>query len=110
VLTQLSRDSTLAADDLAVLVAASEALFAVGLLELLPEDLDPSAPEILLEANEVEGLLGEREEARHRGDFATADGIRDRLNQMGIEIRDTPEGTVWTARPAPAGPSREDLP
>jgi cysteinyl-tRNA synthetase len=110
VLTQLSRDSTLAADDLAVLVAASETLFDVGLLELVPEDLDQPAPELLLEADEVDRLLGEREEARRRGDFATADEIRGRLDQIGIEVRDTPAGTVWTVRPAAVGPPREGHP
>lgn len=66
VLTQVSRDSTLAADDLAVLVSASEALFAVGLLELVPEDLDHPSVERLLEADEIARLLGEREEAPRR--------------------------------------------
>jgi len=108
VLTQLSRDSELPVDDLDVLASASEALLAVGLLDLAPEKLDLPAGELLLEADEVDRLLGEREEARRRGDFAAADQIRDRLDELGVEVRDTSEGTVWSVRAADAGPARED--
>jgi cysteinyl-tRNA synthetase len=103
--TRLSRDPKLAASDLAVLVSAAEALLAVGLLDLVPEDLDAPAAEVALEPDEVARLLDERAEARRRGDFAAADAIRDRLDQIGIELRDTPSGTVWKARAA-ASPGR----
>jgi cysteinyl-tRNA synthetase len=102
VLTHLSRDPALAADDLAVLAGAFDAVLAVGLLDLVPEDLDPPAREVVLEAAEVERLVNEREEARRNRDFATADEIRDMLERLGIEVRDTPEGTVWKVRPATA--------
>lgn len=46
-------------------------------------------------ASEVEQLLAERREAREAKDFQKADQIRERLDQMGIEIKDTPEGTKW---------------
>jgi cysteinyl-tRNA synthetase len=95
VLTQLSRDRGLARDDLAVLVSAAEALLAIGLLDLAPDDLDAPAAELALSPDEVDRLLGERTQARRRGDFAAADAIRDRLDRLGIELRDTPEGTVW---------------
>jgi cysteinyl-tRNA synthetase len=108
VLTQLSRDPELAAGDLAVLVAAAEALLAVGLLDLVPEDLDAPAAEAALEPDEIERLLDERAAARRRGDFAAADDIRDRLDQIGIELRDTPDGTVWKARAAAAGRHHHD--
>jgi len=35
---------------------------------------------------------------RERGEWALADGLRGRLLAIGIELRDTPEGTVWTRR------------
>ncbi len=41
------------------------------------------------------GLIKEREIARKNRDFGRADSIRDTLAGMGIEIKDTPEGTVW---------------
>jgi cysteinyl-tRNA synthetase len=108
VLTDLSRDSALATDDVAVLAAASEALFGVGLLDLVPEDLEPPARELELEADEVDRLLAERERARRGGDFATADDIRNRLDELGVELRDTPEGTVWKMRPAVAVRPEQD--
>ncbi|MFW6361649.1 MAG: CysS/YqeB C-terminal domain-containing protein, partial [Spirochaetota bacterium] len=44
---------------------------------------------------ETEKLIREREEARANKDFARADQIRDELLEKGIELKDTPEGTVW---------------
>jgi cysteinyl-tRNA synthetase len=40
-------------------------------------------------------MIKEREEARARKDFARADELRDALAERGVEIKDTPEGTVW---------------
>ena len=42
------------------------------------------------------GLLEQRAEARAAKDFATADAIRDRLKDAGIEIEDTPQGPQWS--------------
>ena len=42
----------------------------------------------------VEALLDARRSARARGDWATADSIRERLLQLGIELRDAPDGTT----------------
>ncbi|HEY8343512.1 MAG TPA: cysteine--tRNA ligase, partial [Calditerricola sp.] len=44
---------------------------------------------------EVERLIAERQEARKRKDWATADAIRDRLNRMGVIVEDTPQGVRW---------------
>ena len=43
-------------------------------------------------------LLVQREEARARRDYATSDALRDELAALGVEVRDTPEGQVTTAR------------
>ena len=37
-------------------------------------------------------LAEERAGKRAEGDFAAADGLRDRIREMGFEVRDTPEG------------------
>ena len=37
-------------------------------------------------------LLDEREQARARRDFQTADAIREQLRELGWEIRDGPQG------------------
>ncbi|HWE56015.1 MAG TPA: hypothetical protein VG435_10900 [Acidimicrobiales bacterium] len=43
----------------------------------------------------VESLLAERAAARADRRFADADRIRDSLTGCGVEVRDTPDGTVW---------------
>ena len=47
---------------------------------------------------EAERLLAERETVRKAGKWAEADTIRRKLSEMGIEVRDFPEGTVWSLR------------
>jgi len=39
--------------------------------------------------------LRQREAARARGDYASADSIRDTLEASGVMVEDTPEGTRW---------------
>ena len=48
-----------------------------------------------LGAEEIERLIEQRAEARKSKDFATADAIRDRLAEHGIELEDRADGTVW---------------
>ncbi len=48
----------------------------------------------LLDA-EIEGLIAERQEARHNRDFARSDEIRDQLASQGIILEDTPTGVRW---------------
>jgi cysteinyl-tRNA synthetase len=44
-------------------------------------------------SDEVAALVAERDTARAGKDFATADRVRDRLQELGLEVMDTPEGT-----------------
>jgi cysteinyl-tRNA synthetase len=50
----------------------------------------------------VDGLIAEllkqREAARERKDFATADAIRDSLADLGVDVSDTPQGPRWKLR------------
>lgn len=48
-----------------------------------------------LDSKEIENLIQQRVEARMAKDWATADRIRDELDQMGIELKDGTDGTVW---------------
>jgi cysteinyl-tRNA synthetase len=43
----------------------------------------------------VKVALDQRQAARERRDYATADTIRDRLHDAGVLIEDTPEGPRW---------------
>ena len=46
-------------------------------------------------AEEIERLINERNEARRSKNFNLADTIRDTLKDKGIEIEDTDKGTIW---------------
>jgi len=43
----------------------------------------------------IEFMLEARENARKKKDFETADAIRDGLEELGIEVQDSPEGPKW---------------
>jgi cysteinyl-tRNA synthetase len=47
---------------------------------------------------EAEGLLAERERARADRDFERADAIRDRLAELGWEVRDSADGARLVRR------------
>ena len=44
---------------------------------------------------EIQKLIDERQEARHRRDFARADEIRNQLAERGIILEDTKDGVRW---------------
>ena len=46
--------------------------------------------------DEVEELIRQRNEARSAKDWATADAIRDKLKEMNIVLKDTPDGVKWS--------------
>ncbi|MCX7816562.1 MAG: cysteine--tRNA ligase [Syntrophales bacterium] len=46
-------------------------------------------------SDEARRLIEERESLRKAGNWKEADEIRERLRSMGIELADTPEGTLW---------------
>jgi cysteinyl-tRNA synthetase len=53
-------------------------------------DLEPPKPD-----KDVETLIKKRELARKNKDWDKADELRQKLKEMGIEVFDTEEGTVW---------------
>jgi cysteinyl-tRNA synthetase len=57
----------------------------LGVMALEPERADA----------EIDAIVHQREEARKRKEWDTADGLRRRLLEMGIEIFDTRHGPVW---------------
>jgi cysteinyl-tRNA synthetase len=66
--------------------ALEEMLTVVGLDNLLAAEAPAE--------EEAEALAQERERARENRDFARADDLRDRLAQLGYEVRDTADGPV----------------
>lgn len=68
-----------------------------GVLGILFETTEPAEEEEDTQLVEqlMQLLMEMREEARSKKDWATADLIRDRLGEMGIEIQDTPKGPKW---------------
>ena len=46
----------------------------------------------------IEKLINDRNQARTSKDFNKADEIRNKLSEMGIEIEDTPNGTIWRSK------------
>ena len=73
--------------------------FAGNLLDLLVKLSDVLGLIVLkkeeaLDSN-IEELIEQRQAARKARDFAKADEIRDKLLEMGIELKDTREGVKW---------------
>jgi cysteinyl-tRNA synthetase len=66
--------------------ALAEMLTVIGLDSLLAAEAPAD--------EEAEALAQERERAREERDFARADQLRDRLAQLGYEVRDTSDGPV----------------
>ena len=61
----------------------------VGAASLGPSPSDSS------EVDAIQRRVDERRAARAARDYATADWIRDELAERGIELEDTPGGTIW---------------
>jgi cysteinyl-tRNA synthetase len=75
----------------------------LGILGLDPLDpcwKDPDSDDRLYQAVDalVRLSLRQRESARARGDYASADSIRDTLENIGVVVEDTPEGPRWELR------------
>ncbi len=51
-----------------------------------------------LNADEIEALIMKRQDAKNAKDFAAADAIREQLDDAGIVIEDTPQGTKWRSK------------
>ncbi|HEU4586386.1 MAG TPA: cysteine--tRNA ligase [Gemmatimonadaceae bacterium] len=85
-------DSATEGSDLEALARARSAFELVnGVLDIVPDE-----SEVGDELGAwVEERIGARAEARRRRDFAAADAIRKELEERGIAIEDTPQGTRW---------------
>jgi len=76
------------------------------ILGLKPEQTADSGESEIL-AGVVELLINVRNEAKANKNWATSDKIRNELNNLGIELKDTKDGVEWKASPRPSPKERE---
>lgn len=62
-------------------------------LGLIDEQVSSGSGDVL--TGIVEMILDVRKDAKTKKDFETSDKIRERLNSLGVQIKDTKEGTEW---------------
>jgi len=62
----------------------------LGLLELGVPEADAGEDDAAILA-----LIAKREDARRSKDWAESDRLRDHLAEMGVEVKDGPEGATW---------------
>jgi cysteinyl-tRNA synthetase len=70
-----------------------EVLAAIDRFDSVLKIFGEATPKVLDE--EIQQLIDERQEARHRRDFKRADEIRGELVQLGIVLEDTKDGVRW---------------
>jgi cysteinyl-tRNA synthetase len=79
-----------------------ELLWSVNMLGILQESPDKwlgiGQADESTDSEKIEILIDKRKSARDSKDFSKADEIRQKLNSMGIEIEDTPDGTIWRTK------------
>ena len=95
------REPAITADGQRTVVAAADALLGLGLATLDPGDLERRRAVGDLSVEErhaVEDLVADRTQARKERDWARADQIRAQLDELGVQVTDTPDGPVWQLR------------
>jgi cysteinyl-tRNA synthetase len=100
-LQDVLRDPDITQDGLRSVTAAADALLGLGLATLDPADVEQHRPAGDLspeERHDIEQLVADRTQARKEGDWARADQIRAELDALGVQLTDTPEGSVWQLR------------
>lgn len=68
-------------------------VLSLDLLNNNTEDISSSSTDI--DENEINKLVEERAKAKQEKNYALADEIRNKLNDLGITLIDTKEGTKW---------------
>jgi cysteinyl-tRNA synthetase len=100
-LQEALRDSAITAAGQRVVVAAADALLGLGLASLDARAVDRRRGAADLDAAEIETierLVAERTQARKERDWPRADQIRAELENLGVQVTDTPTGPVWELR------------
>jgi cysteinyl-tRNA synthetase len=55
-------------------------------------------PSLGITEDEINAAINARKEARASKDFAKGDAVRDQMAAKGIELRDSPAGTIWSIK------------
>jgi cysteinyl-tRNA synthetase len=95
------REPALTPDGQRAVIAAADALLGLGLATLDPAGLEHRRALSDLSGEEkraIEELVADRTQARKERDWARADQIRAQLDELGVDLTDTPEGPVWQLR------------
>jgi cysteinyl-tRNA synthetase len=95
------RDIALTEDGQRLVVAAADALLGLRLGTLEAREVEGRRSAADLDAAEretIERLVAERTQARKEKDWGRADQIRAELENLGVQVTDTPTGPVWELR------------
>jgi cysteinyl-tRNA synthetase len=95
------REPAITPDGQRAVVAAADALLGLGLATLEAADLENRRAVGDLNDEErraIEELIADRTQARRQRDWARADQIRAQLDELGVQVTDTPDGPVWQLR------------
>jgi cysteinyl-tRNA synthetase len=87
--TALARNALRADDQLAVIEAITRIDSVLNVFNRPPSEMLD---------DEIQKLIDDRQDARHRRDFGRADEIRDELAARGIVLEDTKDGVRWKRR------------
>ena len=70
-------------------------MFSIFVFDILGLEAEEKGNNDELTSKLIEAMIQLRQEAKMNKNFATADKIRNELNAMGIELRDTKDGAEW---------------
>jgi len=101
ILQESLRDTRITPAGLRVIVAAADALLGLRLADLDPAALDRRRSAADLDQAEIaaiEQLIADRTQARKEKNWARADEIRAELDQLNVQVTDTPTGPTWHLR------------
>ncbi len=99
---EISKNLSKADSDDLLMKYKSELIYSANLMGILQDSPDnwlgigKSADSD--DSEKIENLIKERNDARASKNFQRADDIRSELNDMGIEIEDTADGTIWRSK------------
>jgi cysteinyl-tRNA synthetase len=95
------REPVLTRDGQRAMVAATDALLGLSLATLDPADLENRRAVGDLNDEErraISELIADRTQAREQRDWSRADQIRAQLDELGVQVTDTPDGPIWQLR------------